>query len=120
VVLSGSFPFMYAISKLFAKPFGVLGRRIGINETSMVGIISCLASNATTFGMMDKMDKKGVMLNSAFAVSGAFIFGSHMAFTLAFDSSYIAPVLVGKAVAGVLAIILAVIIYGRLERKESR
>ena len=60
---------------------------------------------------MDKMDKKGAVLNSAFAVSASFVFGSHLAFTMAFDSSYIAPMIAGKLVSGVCAVILALIIY---------
>jgi ethanolamine transporter len=57
------------------------------------------------------MDKKGVVLNSAFAVSAAFALGGHLAFTMAFDRSYLVPVIVGKLVAGVLAVIIAAVIY---------
>ena len=65
---------------------------------------------------MDKMDKKGVVLNSAFAVSGAFILGSHLAFTMAFDTSYVLPVIAGKLVAGGLAVILSGVIYNKLQK----
>lgn len=111
VVLSGSFPFMYALSKILAKPLRVVGKKIGVNEFSVVGIVSCLASSATSFGMMDKMDSKGVVLNSAFAVSGAFIVGSHLAFTMAFDTAYVIPVIMGKLVSGICSLILANIIF---------
>ena len=107
VVLSGSFPLMFALSKLLAKPLKVIGERIGVNENSIVGLVSSLASSATAFGMMDKMDKKGVTLNSAFSVSGAFVLGGHLAFTMAFDSTYVFPVIIGKLVSGVLAVILS-------------
>ena len=110
VVLSGSFPFMYVLSKVLSKPLKAVGTKAGVNEHSVIGIISGLASSATTFGMMDKMDKKGVVLNSAFSVSGAFILGSHLAFTMAFDSSYVFSVIAGKLTSGVLALILANII----------
>ena len=113
IVLSGSFPFMYVLAKVLKKPFKVISKKIGVNEHSVVGIISCLASSATAFGMMDKMDKKGVALNSAFAVSGAFILGSHLAFTMAFDGSYVLPVILGKIISGVLAILLANVIFNK-------
>ncbi len=113
VVLSGSFPLMYALSKVLAKPLNAIGRLIGVNENSIVGLVSTLASSATSFGMMDKMDKKGVVLNSAFSVSGAFILGSHLAFTMAFDSTYVLPVIVGKVISGVLAVILSNIIFNK-------
>lgn len=116
IVLSGSFPLMYALAKVLRKPLKAVGKLIGVNENSIVGLISNLASSATSFGMMDKMDKKGVVLNSAFAVSGAFILGSHLAFTMAFDTSYVLPVIAGKFVAGVLAVILSGVIYNKLQK----
>ena len=118
VVLSGSFPFMYIVSKLLAKPLKAVSGKIGVNEDSVLGIVSCLVTSATTFGMMDKMDKKGTVLNSAFAVSGAFVLGGHLAFTMAFDEKYVVPMLVGKLVAGVLALLLANVIYGKIQKEK--
>ena len=100
-----------------AKPLKAIGGRIGVNENSIVGLVSTLASSATAFGMMDKMDKKGVVLNSAFAVSGAFILGSHLAFTMAFDGSYVVPVFLGKMISGVLALFLANIVFLKTQNR---
>ena len=116
VVLSGSFPLMYVLSKALAKPLKSISKKTGMNESSVVGIVACMASNATTFGMMDKMDKKGVVLNSAFAVSGAFVLGSHLAFTMAFDSGYVVPVIVGKLVAGASSVLLANVVYNKTDK----
>lgn len=116
IVLSGSFPFMYALAKVLSKPLKFIGKKTNMNENSVVGIISSLASSATAFGMMDKMDKKGIMLNSAFAVSGAFILGSHLAFTMAFDKSFVLPVIVGKLISGISAVVLSAIIYNKVEK----
>ena len=119
IVLSGSFPFMYILSKLLSKPLKYIGNKTGMNENSVIGVVSTLATSATAFGMMDKMDEKGIVVNSAFAVSGAFIAGSHLAFTMAFDSSYILPVLTGKLVAGIFSVILANIIFGKMNKSEA-
>ena len=118
VVLSGSFPLVYVLSKVLSKPLRAVSRKIGVNEYSVVGVVSCLASSATTFGMMDKMDKKGIVLNSAFAVSGAFVLGSHLAFTMAFDTRYVVPVIVGKLVSGVLALIVANVIFKNTKKAD--
>ena len=118
VVLSGSFPLMHFISKVLSKPLEYAGGKLGINKYSAVGIISSLASSSATFGMTEKMDKKGVVLNSAFAVSGAFVLGSHLAFTMAFDSTYILPVIAGKLISGVLALALAVLVYKRTNNEK--
>ena len=107
IVLSGMFPLVRLFAVLLKKPLKPISKRIGINEESMLGLVSTIASNAPTFGIMDKMDSKGVMLNSAFAVSAAFVAGSHLAYTMAVDQRYILPVIVGKLVAGILAVIVA-------------
>ncbi len=118
IVLSGSFPLMYILSKVLSRPLGVIGEKIGVNEHSIVGIFSCLATSATAFGMMDKMDKKGTVLNAAFAISGAFVLGSHLAFTMAFDKTYVLSVIVGKAVSGIAAIMLANVIFYKMNKDK--
>ncbi|MBO7208315.1 MAG: ethanolamine utilization protein EutH [Clostridia bacterium] len=117
-MLLGAFPLMFILSKVLAKPLKVIGERIGVNENSIVGLVSNLASSTTVFGMMEKMDKKGVLLNSAFSVSGAFVLGGHLAFTMAFDKAYVVPVIAGKLVAGVLAILLANIIFNKTQSES--
>ncbi len=111
VTLSGALPLMFVVSKLLNKPLSKVGSKIGIDSFSAFSFLSTLVTNATTFSCMEKMNKKGVVLNSAFAVSAAFVFGSHMAFTLAFNADYIMPVIVGKLVSGVAAVVLAMLIY---------
>jgi len=111
VTLSGALPLMFIVSKLLNKPLTKLSSKIGINGVSALALIGTLVTNASTFGVMDKMNKKGVVLNSAFAVSAAFVFGSHLAFTMAFDSSYVAPMAVGKIVSGICAVIFALLLY---------
>jgi ethanolamine transporter len=68
-------------------------------------------SVTTIFGSMEKMNRKGVVLNAAFSVSASFVFGSHLAFTMAFDSSYLAPMMVGKLLSGVCAVVVAMLLY---------
>jgi len=116
IVLSGSFPLMGVLAKVLAKPLRRIGDKIGVNEYGVVGLVSSLASSSATFGMTDKMNPKGVVLNSAFAVSGAFVVGSHLAFTMAYDSTYILPVLAGKLLAGVLAVLLACGVFKRVNK----
>lgn len=123
VVLSGALPLVHLLSKILSKPLKFVGAKIGINEYAVVGLFSTLATSSTLFPIMDKMDKKGIVLTSAFSVSAAFTFGAHLAFTMAFDKSYLVPVIVGKVVAGILAVIIAAIIYkikyGENTKKEE-
>ncbi len=117
IVMTGAFPLMYIISKVVSKPLGKIGDKVEINEASAFGFFSTLATNITTFEAMEKMDRKGVVLNSAFAISAAFTFAGHLAFTMAYDSNYILPVIVGKLISGVVAIPIAAIMYNRTKKK---
>lgn len=119
VVMSGAFPLIHVVSKVLAKPLHRVGEKIGVNESSAIGFLSTLATNVTTFGIMGKMDEKGVMLNSAFAVSAAFVFAGHLAFTVAFDAAYLPAMMVGKLIAGLLALLLANIIYKRVDKARQ-
>ena len=110
VTLSGMLPFMSVVSRVLRKPLKRLGASVGINEASTVAFLATLITSATTFGTMDKMDKRGAVLNSAFAVSAAFTFGGHLAFTMAFDGTYVLPMITGKIVSGVFAVLLAFLI----------
>lgn len=111
VTLAGAFPFMFILGKLLKRPMSFVGNKIGVNGTAALALIPTLVTNATTFGMMKDMDRKGAVINSAFAVSAAFVFGSHMSFTMAYDGAYVAPMMVGKLVSGICAVILALLIY---------
>ena len=116
IVMTGMFPLVTLVSRLLNRPLKAVGSRVGIDEKSSLSLVACLATSATTFGMMNDMNKKGMMVNSAFSVSGAFTFCSHMAFTMAFPGgeAYLLPVIVGKLISGVTALILAFLLYGKL------
>ena len=111
VTLSGALPFMFIVTKLLNKPLNKLGSLIGVNRFSAISVLGSLVTNASTFGISDKMDKKGFVLNSAFAVSASFVFGDHLAYTMATDSSYAMPMIVGKLISGICAVVLALLLY---------
>ena len=111
VTLAGALPLMFVVSKILNKPLEKVGTKIGVNSFSAFSFLSTLVTNVTTFSSMEKMDKKGVVLNSAFAVSAAFVFGGHLALTMAFNADYVLPMIVGKIVSGISAVILALVIY---------
>ena len=119
VTLSGMLPAMLIVSRLLKKPLNQFGSKLGINSISALALLGSLVTNASTFGMMDKMDKKGVVLNGAFAVSASFVFGSHLAFTMAFDQAYLLPMIVGKIISGISAVVLALLIYKDDQKKKS-
>jgi len=119
IVMSGAFPLMFLVSKVLSCPLKKLASLLEINEASAMGFLSSLATSLTTYGAMDRMDEKGILLNSAFAISAAFSFAGHLAFTLAYDAGYLIPVIIGKLISGLAAVLLAMLIYKRTKRRIS-
>ena len=116
IVLAGAFPLVYVITKLFKKPLMGLGKVLGMNEVAAAGMVASLANSIPMFGMMKDMDGRGKVLNVAFAVSAAFVFGDHLGFTAGFNSELIFPMIVGKLVGGITAVLAALWItksYGK-------
>lgn len=116
IVLAGAFPLVYVITKVFQKPLMKLGHLLGMNDKAAAGLVATLANNIPMFGMLHEMDARGKVINVAFAVSAAFVFGDHLGFTAGFDSTMIFPMIVGKLVGGVTAVAVAMLIT----RKEAR
>ena len=110
IVLAGAFPLVYAITKLLKKPLLKLGKVLGVNDTAAAGLIASLANSIATFDMMKNMDKRGKVVNVAFAVSAAFVFGDHMGFTAGFAPEMLPAVIVGKLAGGVSAVAVALLL----------
>ena len=107
IVLAGAFPLVYVITKLFKKPLMWLGKVLGMNEVAAAGMVASLANSIPMFGMLKDMDSRGKVLNVAFAVSAAFVFGDHLGFTAGFHSDLIFPMVVGKLTGGGTAVLTA-------------
>lgn len=107
ILLSGVYPLIAVVSKLFRKPLSLLGKVMKINDISILGLISTLANCIPTFALIEKMNSKGIIMNMAFAVSAAFVFGDHLAFTMAFDETYLSGMVVGKIISGLCSLVAA-------------
>lgn len=107
VILAGVFPLITVVSRLFKKPFGWIGKKMGMNDASVLGMISALANSIPTFSMVKEMNSRGIVVNLAFATSASFVLGDHLAFTMAFDGAGVLPMMVGKLAGGICAVLLA-------------
>ena len=112
IVLAGAFPLVFVITKLLRKPLMAAGRWLGINDAAAAGLIASLANSIATFGMVKDMNRRGKVVNIAFAVSAAFVFGDHLGFTAGFAPEMIG----GKLVGGVSAIAVAMWLTGKEEK----
>ena len=116
IVLAGAFPLVYAVTALLKKPLLKLGGLLGINDTAAAGLVASLANSIATFGMVKDMDRRGKVVNVAFAVSAAFVFGDHLGFTAGFAPEMLTGVIVGKLIGGISAVAVALF----LTRKDEK
>ncbi len=110
IVLAGAFPLVYAVTRLLEKPLLKLGGLLGINDTAAAGLIASLANSIATFGMVKDMDRRGKVVNIAFAVSAAFVFGDHLGYTAGFAPEMLLSVIAGKLVGGISAVAVAMLL----------
>ena len=116
IVLAGAFPLVLVLTKLLRKPLVKLGKVLGINETAAAGLIASLANSIATFGMVKDMNQRGKVVNIAFAVSAAFVFGDHLGFTAGFAPEMLVSVIVGKLAGGISAVAVALWLTGKEDK----
>ena len=115
IVLAGAFPLIYVLTKLLNKPLLKLGKVLGMNEVAAAGLVASLANSIPVFGMLKDMDDRGKVLNMAFAVSAAFVFGDHLGFTAGFAPQLVTAVIVAKLTAGITAVFVAMLLTRRTD-----
>lgn len=104
IVLAGAFPLVYVITRLLKRPLLSLGKLLGINDTAAAGLVATLANSIAAFETVKDMDDRGKVVNIAFAVPAAFVFGDHLGFTAGFAPELLGAMIVGKLVGGVAAV----------------
>jgi len=119
IILSGAYPLLYFISRKLHKVLHKINEKYDIDEYSVLGLISSLASCIPMLGVYSEMNEKGKILNAAFAVSGAFTFGGQLGYVSAVSPENVNPFIIGKLAAGIASLVLAFIII-RLEDQGGR
>ena len=115
IILAGAFPLVHLVTKLLQKPLLRLGSVLRINDRAAAGLVATLANSIATFGLVKEMDPRGKVINIAFAVSAAFVFGDHLGFTAGFAPQMLPAMIAGKLAAGVAAVAVAILLTRKYE-----
>ena len=107
IVLAGAFPLVAVVTRVLKKPLLRLGKALGINDVAAAGLVASLANSIATFGLVKEMDERGKVVNIAFAVSAAFVFGDHLGFTAGFAPEMLPAMILGKLAGGISAVLVA-------------
>ena len=119
IVLLGTFPVLTILTKILDKPLNAVGRKIGLDKTSAAGLVFTLANSVPVYTMMKDMNKKGIIVNTAWLVPATAALGDHLGFTAGVRPEMITPVVIGKLAAGVLAVLLALFICRNMKEPEK-
>lgn len=90
-----------------------------INEPSLTGFLLTFANGIPVCSILEKIDDRGRMINVAFLVSASCLLGDHLAYTSQADAAMCVPVLVGKLVSGVLAILLSLVLAPKVLSQKT-
>jgi len=110
IFLAGAFPMVFVLEKILKRPLKKIGSALGINETATAGLITTLAHVIPMLALTKDMDPRGKIVNIAFSVSAAFIFGSHLGFVAGINPEMAFPMIIAKLSGGASAIFLALLI----------
>lgn len=111
IFLAGAFPMVAFIQKVLKKPLAQIGKLLGIDHTATAGLVASLAHSIPMLSILKDMDPKGKVINVAFAVSAAFVLGSHLGFVAGVEKEMVFSMIVGKLVGGIAAIFLAMLTF---------
>lgn len=117
VVLSGAYPMLYLISRKFYRELNTISNKYGLDEYSLLGLVSSLASALPMMGIYSEMNKKGKVLNAAFAVSGSYVFGGQLGYVSSVAPHAVNAFIVSKLVAAIAGIIVALHLL-KIETRE--
>ncbi len=121
VVLIGAFPMIHFLNKHLSGIMGKFGKKTGINTESSTALLTQLASSIPIWSMMGQMNRRGKLVNIAFAVSGSFVLGDVLAFVGGTAPQMVFPVIVAKLIAGCAAVALMALLpaFKKMELTES-
>ena len=97
----------HVLTKLLQKPLRAAGKRIGINEVSAIGPLLTLVNSIPMLETIKDMDERGKVLNAAFCVTGAFVFGDFFGYVGAVNASMLLPMIIAKLSSGIVAMAVA-------------
>ena len=73
---------------------------------SITGLVVTTANCIPTLLSLDTLEERGITLNTAYAVVAAYSVGDFLAFTLQFSPAHALPMMAGRLLSGLLAVVL--------------
>lgn len=95
------------VLRKFSRQIEKVGQILQIDKYSVMGIILSFGTSIAMLPLFSKMNQKGKILNAAFSLSGAFVFGGQLGFIAGVNPNSITWFVVVKLVAGIAGLLIA-------------
>lgn len=80
-----------------------MGRCFHLDQTATAGLVTSLAHHIPMLASLKDMTPRGKVINVAFAVSAAFVLGSHLGFVAGMKKEMAVAMMIGKLAGGITA-----------------
>lgn len=107
IIVCGSLVFCEIVLRKFSNQIERVGQILNIDKYSVMGIILSFGTSIAMLPLFSKMNKKGKIINAAFSLSGAFVFGGQLGFIASVNPASVTWFVVVKLVAGILGLVIA-------------
>lgn len=107
LLLGGAYPFVVFIHRLTASCLDPILIKFGFSEEGAAGLMMTVVNSMAMFSRLGKMSENDVVLNTAFAVSGAWLLGDHFCFVAQVEPGLLMPVFISKLVASLASLCFA-------------
>ena len=104
--LAGILPLFAFVQRLLTAPLTKLAARLQLEPASITGLVVTSANCIPTLLSLDTLEERGITLNTAYAVVAAYSVGDFLAFTLQFSPAHALPMMAGRLLSGLLAVVL--------------
>lgn len=119
IILSGTFPVLSILMKILNRPLSFLGKKMGLDFVSTSAMIFTLANSVSLFVMTRDMDRRGIVIATAWMVTTSAVLGDHLGFTASVAPDMILPLVVTKVAGGILVVPLAMYMTRPAKGAES-
>lgn len=102
IVLLGSLPLGELLQRMLKQPLAALGRRLGLDHTSMTGLLLTPMSVLPMLTMMKQMNQRGKIVNAAAAVCSTSALAAQLGFTASQAPDMLGALLASKLLGGML------------------
>ena len=107
ITLLGSLPVAEILKRVLRRPMARIGQRMGIGEEGVMGFLLFYLNATPGLVSVPQMNRRGQILNGAFAVASASCLTAHFAFTMQSEPALAMPLLLTKLFGGILGAAIA-------------